>query len=233
MITATFWSRLCKCKLFYFCLFFFSIDMHIFATGYIRMEKLFEVIFFNYLWCSAAPCTLTMSVCVFGLSVGGVFTCVLTPHSEPLSSSSSPHVSSRWLLYVMPTEPTTVLSDLNTDCKLVFSLALAMTFTSMCPWRLAWISYLSHLASLKCVWVWACTYVRALYSWIEMSMDQCVFADMSVSWEVCWPKDESEAPCFKGICIWKWDCWMWEFCPSFHFSRWIISSHILWAGAGW
>lgn len=52
-------------------------------------------------------------------------------------------------------EPTIVLSDLNTNYKLVFSLALAMTFTTLPPWRLARISYLYYLASLVCVCVCA------------------------------------------------------------------------------
>lgn len=39
----------------------------------------------------------------------------------------------------------TTLADLNTSSKLVFSLALAVTFTSLLPWRLAGISCIYYL----------------------------------------------------------------------------------------
>lgn len=95
-------------------------------------------------------------------------------------------VSSRWSVYVTPMEPTTGLSDLNTDSKLVFSLASDMTFTFMPPWWLAWISHLSYLASL----VWACLCVFAPLAWIVMSMYQCSpllsAEEPALSGNACW-----------------------------------------------
>lgn len=84
----------------------------------------------------------------------------------------SPLVSSCWCVYVMPTEPTTVRSDLNTYCKLVFSLTSAMTFTSTPPWRLVWISCLSSCIPCACVvvgFIYLCVCIFFLNTYEEVS----------------------------------------------------------------
>lgn len=139
------------------------------ATGYMRIEKQMEQLdsLSKPFLLPSPHCNITHSRCLFAIGVGisvlilmwgqgRVFTRVVTSHSELWSLSRSPRVSSCWYVYVMPVELTIVLSDLNTNCKLVFSLALAMTFTSLLPWRLAGISYLYYLASLVCECLCVC-----------------------------------------------------------------------------
>lgn len=123
---------------------------------------------------------------------GTVFTCVLTSHSEPLSLSTPPLVSSCWRVYVMPTEPTTVRSDLNTYCKLVFSLTSAMTFTSTPPWRLVWISCLLSCIPCACVvvgFIYFCVYLLLEYLWRGITVFTCAGSceAFSVCWVVCPP----------------------------------------------
>lgn len=126
------------------------------ATGYIRVERQIRQVDGGkkkkkkdfFVTFSMALQTFAACQCVF--RQGRVFTCMLSERVEPRTLSAPPYASSCWWVYVTPMEPTAAPSDFNTNCKLVFSLALAMTFTSSPPWQLAVISSLCYFSSLVC-----------------------------------------------------------------------------------
>lgn len=101
-----------------------------------------------------------------------VFTCMFTLPSMQRPNPPRP-VPSRWSVYVAPMEATTAPGAFNAKLKLIFSLALAVTFTSLPRRRLALdippVAFFIPGGS-KCVCV---------YGFVHLCRQRCSFQHLS------------------------------------------------------